>query len=294
MSRTIAAASMVAAMLWALLGVAGGETSAAQDPGQKNLFVNSELKAEDGGLPTGWQAGALPPCGASFVTHKAAKSDSEPGEIEISNDSPAESSFAQPLTLKPGWYQFTAEVNIETLGSAGESPELFAKSLRLPVSTRSHPMGFRTGWRKYQLSFRTGPSVSEVSVGCALGAWGNPNTGRILMRNPVLMAIEPLHAQEEFEDLEKYDLQKIADSRFVSPEAKEAFSPPKYPHGRPWTVAAVYGAFAIIAILGWRRVSPRRRLCIGGSGNRQRHTFALKFESNQIVLRQIVANLPSL
>ncbi len=259
MNRT-AAASITVGIVLALLAGSGAGTSAAQDSSQKNLFANSDLKSEGGGLPTGWQFGALPPCGSSFAVHKSAGSDPEPGEVEIINDSPAESTFTQALTLKPGWYRFTAEINVEMLGSVGESPELFAKSRTLPVTTRTHPMGFRTGWRKYQLTFKTGPSIPEVAVGCALGAWGNPNSGRLLMRNPMLIAVGPPKAGEEFEDLEKYDLQKLADSRFPSGEAKEAFFPPKYPRGRGWTVGAIYGGFLLVAIFGWWGISRRRRI----------------------------------
>ena len=49
-------------------------------------------------------------------------------------------------------------------------------------------MGWKTDWIEYQLFFKVGPSVDERGVGCSLGGWGSPNTGRILMRNPVLVA----------------------------------------------------------------------------------------------------------
>jgi hypothetical protein len=258
MSRRAIAASIVIALPLAILLWTCAGTSLAQDVSQKNLLSNSDLKSNGGGLPTGWQVDALPPCGSNFVAHKWQKSDPQPGEIEVISDSPAESAVSQALTLEPGWYQFSAEINIETLGSAGASPELFAKSRTLPVTTRTHPMGFRTGWRKYQLFFKVGPSVREVAVGCALGAWGNPNTGRLSIRNPRLVAIEPPKAGEEFEDREKYDLQKLADSRFASADAKEAFSPPKYPRGRRWTMGAVYGGFLGLTLLGWYGVSPGR------------------------------------
>src|SRR5208283_2893586 len=114
MNRIAAGPIGIAIVLTALAGT-GARPSAAEDLSQKNLFVNSGLKSDGGGLPTGWQFGALPPCGSSFVARQSEKSDPEPGEVEIINDSPAESVFMQPLTLKPGWYQFTADINIETL-----------------------------------------------------------------------------------------------------------------------------------------------------------------------------------
>ena len=119
--------------------------------------------------------------------------------------------------------------------------------MTLPVQTRTHAMGFKGGWHKYQMSFKTGTAVREVGVGFALGTWGSPNTGRILLRNPLAPAAQPSTAQE-ISELKKYDLQRLADDRFGPPQAKDAFSPPKYPLGRQWTVGAVYLVFLMVAI----------------------------------------------
>jgi len=260
MSRSGTAASIIVAILCATLWWTGIGFSAALNGGDANLLRNGDFTSTDGGAPTDWTINAIPPCGFSFASHRGEKSGAAAGEFEIINHEPVESSLEQVLTLKPGWYRFTAEIKIETLGSAGAAPELFARSMTLPVTTRTHPMGFKSGWRKYQLSFKTGPSVREVAVGFALGAWGSPNTGRILLRNPVLLAADKPRSSLEITDLDKSDLQKLVDSRFGSPDAKDAFSPAKYPIGHRWTVAVVYAGFLMVALLGWWAVSPRRRI----------------------------------
>jgi hypothetical protein len=244
-----------AMVLGAIAGWTGVGSAAAPDAATGNLLLNSDLKADGGDLPTGWKVHVVPPCGFSYQLHQA---DNAAGEFEIINDQAVESTLGQTVSLKPGWYVLSAEIKVETLGSEGSSPELFAQAITLPVYIRTHPMGWKSGWHRYRLYFKTGPSVGEVEVGCALGSWGSPNSGRILMRNPVLVATERPHSAQDLTNPDGYDLQKIADSRFGSPEAKEAFYPLKYPPGRSWTVFALYFAFLVVAIFGWWRTAPRR------------------------------------
>jgi hypothetical protein len=247
-------ATIAAALMWISVGAA-----AATDNSGENLLRNSDFKSEAGGVPTAWTVDALPPCGFSFQLHRPSDSNDGSGEFEFDSEEPSESSLAQSLTLTPGWYQFTAEIKTDSVGSQGTAPELFAKSLTLPISTRSHPMGWRSGWRTYELLFKTGPAVREVAVGLALGSWGSPNTGKIQLRNPVLVVAKEPQMSAEIDDPEKYDLQMLADSRFRSSEAKEAFYPAKYPPGTRWSVLAVYLFLVLVAILGWRAVSPPAR-----------------------------------
>lgn len=249
--RVVTTALVVAAILfWAGLG-----TSTALNGSDDNLLLNSDLRSGDGDVPTDWKVDALPGCGFRFILHK---SNGAAGEFEIINDDPAESSLQQSVRLKPGWYHFTAEIKVETLGSAGAAPELFVKSLTLPIQTRAHPMGWRNGWRTFHLFFKTGPRVRNVAVGCALGAWGSPNTGRMLFRKPTLVPTAEPQSFQESSDRENHDLEQIADSRFGAAGAEKAFLPAEYPLGRRWTVAAVYAVFLIVAIFGWCAVSPRR------------------------------------
>jgi hypothetical protein len=243
---------MVAVLLWC---TCLGSSFAATGNGN-NLLLNSEFKSAGGAVPEHWKVEVLPPCGSSYAVHQA----NGASEFELINDKDVESAFAQTLTLEPGWYQFNMEVQTEVLGSEGAAPELFAKAVALPVQTRTHPMGWKAGWHEYQLTFKVGPSVREVSVGVSLGTWGSPNTGKVLVRNPILTAAEEPHALKgDLNDFEKYDLQRLADKRFNSPGAKEAFAPAKYPPGRFWTVAAVYLGFLMLTIFGWWAVSPGPR-----------------------------------
>lgn len=246
---------VVAAILAAMLGPISIAAADAPEASGENLLRNSDFKSGGGGLPADWKVNVIPPCGFSYQLHQTGNAS---GEFEFISEQPTESTLAQTVMLKPGWYELMAEIKVEALGSEGSSPELFAKAIALPVQTRTHPMGWKTDWHQYQLFFKVGPSVDEVAVGCALGGWGSPNTGRILMRNPVLVATKHPQGVPGVADVDKFDLQAMADARFRSPQAKEAFNPLKYPVGRGWTVIAVYVGFAMMAIFGWWVISPRR------------------------------------
>ena len=248
---------VVAAIVAAVVGPISIAMAAAPDAGGENLLLNSEFKSDGSGLPANWKVNVIPPCGFSYQLHQ---SGNAPGEFEFISEQPTESTLVQTVMLKPGWYELTAEIKVEALGSEGSSPELFAKAIALPVQTRTHPMGWKTDWHQYQLFFKVGPSVDEVAVGCALGGWGSPNTGRILMRNPVLVPTEHPQGVPGVADVDKFDLQAMADARFGSPQAKEAFNPLKYPVGRGWTVIAVYLGFVTMVLFGWWATSLKSRI----------------------------------
>ena len=91
-----------------------------------------------------------------------------------------------------------------------------------------------------------------------MGAWGSPNTGKILIRNPTLVASAGPPAKRELSDTEEADLEAMADLKFGAPEAEGAFLAAKYPLGRFWTVVIVYVAFIVVALFGWRMVGPSR------------------------------------
>ena len=247
--RLVTVATVVAGMLF----LAGSAVEAAQS--ENNLLSNSDLRSDSSGAPAAWKVEALPDCGFKSIVHD---SNGAGGELEIINDEPAESAVKQSLRLKPGWYHFTAEIKVEALGSAGAPPELFARLEVPPVSIREHPLGWNAGWRTFHLFFKTGPQERDVTIGCALGGWGSPNTGRMRFRNPTLVWIEKPPTSKMNSSLDKDDLEAMATKRFGGPDAQQAFLPPAYPLGRRWTVGAVYAGFLTVAIFGWCVVSPWR------------------------------------
>jgi hypothetical protein len=228
------------------------ELSHAMANDAANLITNSDLKAHNGAVPTNWKTESLPPCGARLILHS---NHGASDEFEIANDRQVESQLEQNVDLKPGWYRFTADIKVETLGSEGAPPELFARVRSLPVQTRTHPLGWSDGWRNYGLNFKVGAREHAIAVGFALGDWGSPNTGRIFFRNPKLVPTTKPHSLEEASDLETYDLDHLTESRF-GPGAEEAYLPAQYLSGARWTVALAYLGLLMVAVFGWWAISP--------------------------------------
>jgi hypothetical protein len=246
----------------AVLLCTGAWASTTPGSGDGNLLTNSDFKSNDGALPAGWKVETLPACGFRFLVHQ--HSDAA-AEFEMINDEPIEATLEQSVHLKPGWYSFTAELKMESIGTSGMPPELFVKAETLPIQSRVHEVGWSDDWRKLHVTFRTGSMVPDVFVGISLGWWGGPNTGRVLIRNPLLVpaphavATEAKNESADLEVAQDPDLENIADVRYGKLYKEQAtFSPTSHPLSRPWTVVAAYAALLILAFFGWRAVSPIR------------------------------------
>jgi len=224
-----------------------------------NLIDNPDFTSA-GGVPTGWSIHTLPGCGFRFEVHQQSGA---PGEFALINDEPVESALQQSVTLKPNWYLFTAEIKTESLGTAGSPPQLFVKSSTFPIQTMAHPLGWAEDWRILRLTFRVGVKIPEVVIGFGLGNWGRPNTGRLRIRNPTLVATEgqaTVVGSPEIDVEDNPDLEKIAETKFAQlyalREEKPAVASNRF--AARWTVVAVYAALLLIAIIGWWLVSPKR------------------------------------
>lgn len=236
--------------------------SAAASVGANNSDINlvgNPNFTSAGGVPLGWSIHTLPGCGFRFEVHQQSGA---PGEFELINDEPVESALEQSVTLKPGWYLFTVEIKTESLGTAGSPPQLFVKSATFPIQTMAHPLGWTEDWKKLRLTFRAGVKVPDVLIGFGLGNWGRPNTGRLLIRNPTLVATEgqaPVFGSPELDVEDNPDLEEIAETKFAMLNALREEKPivPSNRFTARWTVVAVYAALLLVAFIGWSLVSPK-------------------------------------
>jgi len=251
---------MTAAFL-AMLTLAGVGTSMAADDG--NLIVNTELKSANGGLPRGWTVHTIPDCSFRFEVHP---DPSGTNDLRMINDAPIESIFEQQVKLKPGWYSFTAQIKIESIGSEGPAPELFVKATSFAVEHRVHPLEWNDDWQQYHAVFRAGERVNDFMVGCALGHWGEPNSGRFLFRNPVLVPTnDPQASKSGSLEVEKgYDVEGTVENRYFGylKEVAKATAPVPVEQessvlNKRWTVIALNLGLLVFAGLGWWAVSPR-------------------------------------
>ncbi len=249
-------------LLSAALGTSrAAETSAAENLGTTNLVSNSELQSNDGLIPNGWQVRTIPNCGRRSALRQDANGVND---FEIINDDPVETTLQQLVHLKPGWYYFTGEIKIEMLGSAGAPPELFVKASDFPLESKVHPLDWSNEWQKYHVLFHAGEMVPDFLVGCSLGGWGSPNTGHLLFRKPVLLSVADPDALKKRSGLEVeggYDLEGIAEKRYVrlTAQGTEASRGSKKSiWSKRWTIVALNLGLIVVAVLGWRAVSPLR------------------------------------
>ena len=237
--------------------------AASSDAGN-NLLINSGFTSSGKRLPHGWRMHTLPNCGFRYEIHRPGDG---PAEFEFINEEPLESSLLQTVRLKPGWYRFSVDIKAESLGTEGAPPMLYARSSTLPIQTFARALNWSEDWQTLRLSFRTGEKVPEVVVGFGLGNWGRPNTGRLLVRNPVLLASDGPAAIRRSADLEvedNPDLEGIAETKYrqlyaLREQEKPASSNPTNGLlGARWTIVALYGVFLLIAVFGWRMTSIAR------------------------------------
>jgi hypothetical protein len=232
--------------------VFAGSVARASDDG--NLFINGDLKSGDP-MPTGWQEFAVPGCGSRFVLHR---DQGTGGELEIIADEPGETWLEQIVSLKGGWYYFSAEVQTKSLGSDGAGPQLFVSDSAMKVQGAA--MGWTTGWHRIGMYFKAGAEKRKIVLGCGLGVWGHPNTGRLSFRQLSLVRVEGPKG-------EGYDLEQITASK--NPKYSRGGSHElqlKYPVGSNWSLAAAYLGFFLIAAIGWRIFSRQGERSASGNG----------------------------
>ena len=251
----------VACFAFAMLLLSGVGTSFASSDG--NLILDSALNSVAGGIPAGWRVHTIPDCGFRYEVHPDSNGAND---FELINDAPIESIFEQSVHLRPGWYSFTAEIKIESMGSEGAAPELFVKAASFAVEDRVHPLEWTDDWRKYRTVFRAGTRVSDFEVGCAFGQWGNPNSGRFLFRNPVLLPTDDpksLMKQQGLQVEEGYDLEGKVEDRYFRAVVQAVEPPPSHSSkessifNKRWTIIALNFGLLILSMVGWWAVSPR-------------------------------------
>ncbi|HVN29436.1 MAG TPA: hypothetical protein VMT64_13155, partial [Candidatus Binataceae bacterium] len=223
-----------------------------------NLLRNSELKTLPGIVPPGWRVHTIPDCGFKSASHPEANGTNN---FELINQNPIESIFYQTIHLPPGWYSFSAEIKIESMGTEGAAPELFVKASSFAVDHRVHPVEWSDDWQTYHTVFRAGDRVSDFQVGCALGQWGNPNRGRFLFRNPVLTAAEnPANLKNQgMQGHEGFDMEGTVENRYFKATAQQVGAVKVVKpaiksnlFNQRWSIIALNVGLLGFALLGWR------------------------------------------
>jgi hypothetical protein len=138
----------------------------------------------------------------------------------------------QPLSLGPGWYELSADIRTENVGTKEDGASISV----MEDGIMSPEIRGTTGWQRVSLYLKVGGKGADVDVALRVGGFASLNTGRAFFRNVTLVAIAapPPNAAPTF------------DLMAIRQEAQPV------PAGSHWSMVFVFAMLAAIAYLGWR------------------------------------------
>ena len=204
---------------------------AANAPDGKEILLNGDLSKGSGGQPDSWRTEAWinEPAAVTFTWNKPPAAG--PGELEIEAIKPDDARWMQSLSLKPGWYYFSAEIRTENVGKEN----IGATISIMEDGAMSPDIKGTTNWTRVGFYIRVGPKGADVEVALRIGGFASLNTGKAFYRNASAIPIAgpPPSASPT------YDLEEIRKS-----------AEPK-PIGSPISLILTYLALIGIAAGGW-------------------------------------------
>jgi hypothetical protein len=220
-------------LVWALaalvaLAAMSPDTARAAD----DLLANPRFEGAAGSTPGEWRIDAWVNS-PDALSHGwvAARADS-PGQVWLRNLKPNDSRFVQTLSLSPGWYRFTCEIQ-----TAGVGHEKTGASISiLDGAVMSPDLRGTTDWTTVGFHLKVGEQGATVNVALRLGGFGSLNTGQAHFRNLALVRVDSPPAGST----PVYDLAQI-----------RAQAPPK-PVGSRLALLLAFLALAAVAVWGWR------------------------------------------
>ncbi|MGH7813516.1 MAG: hypothetical protein ACREQI_05880 [Candidatus Binataceae bacterium] len=230
----IARGILFAAAICALLIAAPMRARAAD--AQKNLLENGDFSLGGGAYPEGgWHSEAWINNPQTFQTNRIAPTkENNFYQVEVDNLKPDDGRWMEPLTLKPGWYEISADARAEDVGAnkSGVSVSVFPEGIIMSPELKG-----TTGWQRLKLYIEVTKEPADISVALRVGGFGSLNTGKGFFRNAAVYKIPgpPPSATPT------YDLTKIR---------KEVNS--HTPLGSPITLVITFAVLGAMAVWGWR------------------------------------------
>jgi hypothetical protein len=160
----------------------------------------------------------------------------QPGEIEVNTHLDNDARWVQQLSLTAGWYYISAEAR--TVGVL--STFTGANVSVLEDGIASADLKGDSDWHKLGLYLKIGPHGADVDVALRLGGYMNLTRGQAFFRNASVIRVPgpPAHADYV------YDLDLIRQQEVNGPV------------GRPWTIPVTFLALGLVAVTGWRMLTP--------------------------------------
>jgi len=226
MSRAHPLALAIAALLLAAI-MAPRRLNAAE-----GVVLNGDLAKGSAEQPDNWRTEAWVNDPNAFAYGWTHPENGGPGQLEVNALKANDARWMQSLTLKPGWYHFTAQVRTEKVGEK----ETGATISIMEDGISSTDIKGTSDWQTVGLYMKVGGTGADVDLALRVGGFGSLNTGKAFFRDVRAEKLEapPPSATPVF------DLMAI----------RKAAEP--VPIGHPITLVATFAVLAAVTAWGWR------------------------------------------
>jgi dolichyl-phosphate-mannose-protein mannosyltransferase len=196
-----------------------------------NLLQNGNFAKGSEDQPDEWRTEAWINKPEAFVCHWHPPQNGNPGELEVDNLQADDGRWMQPLSLGPGWYQLSADIRTENVGTKEDGASISI----MEDGVMSPEIRGTTGWQRVSLYLKVGGKGADVDVALRVGGFASLNTGRAFFRNVTLVAVDapPPNAAPT------YDLMSI----------RQEAAP--VPLGSHWSLVLTFAMLIAIACFGW-------------------------------------------
>jgi hypothetical protein len=220
------------AILAILLLGAAGTSLAAKD----NLLDNGNFSRGSGNSVDEWRSDAWILTAGTTDYRWIRPQDGQPGEVVVATHLDNDARWVQQLSLGPGWYYISAEVR--TVGVLATFTG--ANVAVLEDGINSADIKGDSDWQKLGLYLKIGPHGADIDVALRLGGYMNLTRGEAFFRNASVVRVEAPPANADH----LYDLDLIRQQEVNGPV------------GRPWTLPVTFILLIVIAVIGWRMLTP--------------------------------------
>jgi len=216
----------------------------------KNLLNNGDFSRGSGDSVDGWRNDAwiLTPGTTDFrwIRPQAGR----PGQVELHTHHDNDARFTQQVSLGPGWYYISAEVNAHNVLPffTGANVSLLEDGIV------SDNIKGDSDWRRLGLYLKVGPHGADVDVALRLGGYMNLTRGQVEFRDARVERIPapPPGATHV------YDLDQVRKQETTGPI------------GRPWTLVATFALLVIGAAIGWWMLGTQPNASVSVRAERRR------------------------
>jgi hypothetical protein len=202
---------------------------------QENLLHNGDFKLGSGDSVDGWQNDAWVQGPGTTDYHWIKPAEGQAGEVELFTHKDNDARWKQPVTLAPGWYEFSVEARTEKVLQFFTGVSIST----LDNGVMSADLKGDHDWTRLSFYLKVGPRGADVDVCLRVGGYMNLTRGRAFFHDArvVRIAAPPVGADRV------YDLDAIRKAQFSGPI------------GSPWSLAATLIILLAMAGLGWSLLS---------------------------------------